>query len=105
MADGVPNNPYSGSPVWAPGLSKQVVNSIHKAGHETGIIPTAAHFPRANPVHELHVDQELGPRRRMVDELLGNRALLDNGQTWGIYPGSIRLAARGHRARRTVLSG
>ncbi|HVQ99329.1 MAG TPA: DUF4185 domain-containing protein, partial [Mycobacterium sp.] len=42
VADGVPNNPYSGSPVWAPGLSKQVVNSIHRARHETGIIPTAA---------------------------------------------------------------
>src|ERR1700722_9598215 len=42
VADGVPNNPYSGSPVWAPGLSKQVLNSIHKAGHETGIIPTSA---------------------------------------------------------------
>ena len=42
VADGVPNNNYSGSPVWTTGLSKQVVNTIHKAGHETGIIPTPA---------------------------------------------------------------
>jgi len=31
----------SGSPVWTNGLSKQVVNTIHKAAHETGIIPTS----------------------------------------------------------------
>ncbi|MDD4867345.1 MAG: DUF4185 domain-containing protein, partial [Mycobacterium sp.] len=42
IADGVPNDKYSGSPVWAPHLSKQVVNTIHRAPHETGIIPTAA---------------------------------------------------------------
>lgn len=42
IADGVPNDKYSGSPVWTTGLAKQVVNTIHRAPHETGIIPTTA---------------------------------------------------------------
>src|SRR5271155_4957675 len=42
VANGVPNDRYSGSPVWTTGLSKQVVYSIHRAPNETGIIPTAA---------------------------------------------------------------
>ncbi|CAN5662395.1 hypothetical protein BH09ACT7_BH09ACT7_44980 [soil metagenome] len=40
----VPNggaSPYSGSPVWAQGLSKQIINSINAAPTEKGIIPTA----------------------------------------------------------------
>ena len=32
---------YSGSPVWRPGISKQIINTINRANSETGIIPTA----------------------------------------------------------------
>ena len=41
VPNGVVSNRYSGSPVWAPGLSKQIINSIKVAPTETGIIPTA----------------------------------------------------------------
>ena len=41
VPDGVVGNRYSGSPVWRPGISKQIINSIGQAPEETGIIPTA----------------------------------------------------------------
>ena len=41
VPDGAVNSPYSGSPSWRQGISKQVVNSINYAPEETGIIPTA----------------------------------------------------------------
>ena len=41
VPNGVVRNRYSGSPVWAPGLSKQIINSIKLARTETGIIPTS----------------------------------------------------------------
>lgn len=92
VADGVPNNPYSGSPVWAPGLSKQVVNSIHKAGHETGIIPTAAiSLGRTQYMNFMSI-KNWGRDGEWSTNYSGLARSLDNGQTWGIYPGTIRLA-------------
>src|SRR6201746_1448536 len=41
VPNGVVANKYSGSPVWRPGISKQIVNTIGQAPQETGIIPTA----------------------------------------------------------------
>src|SRR5699024_5689847 len=38
---GVVGDRYSGSPLWAPNLSKQLINSIKRAPEETSIIPTA----------------------------------------------------------------
>jgi len=92
VADGVPNNPYSGSPVWAPGLSKQVVNSIHKAGHETGIIPTAAiSLGRTQYMNFMSI-KNWGRDGDWSTNYSGIARSLDNGQSWGVYPGSIRLA-------------
>ena len=92
VPDGVPNNPYSGSAVWAPGLSKQVVNSIHKAGHETGIIPTAAiSIGRTQYMNFMSI-KNWGRDGEWSTNYSGIARSLDNGQSWGIYPGTIRLA-------------
>jgi hypothetical protein len=93
VADGVPNNPYSGSPVWAPGLSKQVLNSIHKAGHETGIIPTSAiSLGRTQYMNFMSI-KNWGRDGEWTTNYSGIARSVDNGQTWGVYPGTIRLAA------------
>ena len=60
VPNGVVANKYSGSPVWRPGISKQIINTIGQAPQETGIIPTAGVAVGRQPVHELHVHQELG---------------------------------------------
>jgi hypothetical protein len=93
VADGVPNNPYSGSPVWAPGLSKQVVNSIHKASHETGIIPTSAiSLGRTQYMNFMSI-KNWGRDGDWSTNYSGIARSVDNGQSWGIFPGSVRLAS------------
>ncbi|MFZ0718329.1 DUF4185 domain-containing protein, partial [Mycobacterium sp.] len=92
VAEGVPNNPYSGSPVWAPGLSKQVLNSIHKAGHETGIIPTSALSLGRTQYMSFMSIKNWGRDGEWSTNYSGIARSLDNGQTWGVYPSSVRLA-------------
>ena len=93
VADGVPNNPYSGSPVWAPGLSKQVVPSIHKAAHETGVIPTAAVSIGRTQYMSFMSIKNWGRDGEWSTNYSGIARSNDNGQTWGIFPGTVRLAA------------
>ncbi len=105
VADGVPNNPYSGSPVWAPGLSKQVLNSIHKAGHETGIIPTSAiSLGRTQYMNFMSI-RNWGRDGEWSTNYSGIARSVDNGQSWGIFPGTIRAGLRRHRPGRPLLSG
>ena len=93
VADGVPNNQYSGSPVWAPGLSKQVLNSIHQAAHETGIIPTSAvSLGRTQYMNFMSI-KNWGRDGEWSTNYSGIARSVDNGQSWGIFPGAIRLAS------------
>ena len=87
VPDGVVGNRYSGSPVWRPGISKQVINSIGQAPEETGIIPTAGVAVGAKPVPELHVDQGLEQPGIVVDELLGDRGIARQRRDVGGLPG------------------
>jgi hypothetical protein len=93
VADGVPNNPYSGSPVWAPGLSKQVLNSIHKAGHETGIIPTAAMSLGRTQYMSYMSIRQWGRDGDWSTNYSAIARSVDNGQNWGIFPSTIRTAS------------
>jgi Domain of unknown function (DUF4185) len=93
VADGVVNDRYSGSPVWTNGLSKQVVNTIHKAAHETGIIPTSAiSIGRTQYMNYMSIRQ-WGRDGEWTTNYSAIARSLDNGQNWGIYPGSIRTAS------------
>jgi len=92
VADGVPNDKYSGSPVWTTGLSKQVVNTIHKAPHETGIIPTGAiSLGRTQYMSYMSIRQ-WGRDGEWSTNYSAIARSLDNGQNWGVFPGTIRTA-------------
>ena len=103
------NNKYSGSPLWAPALSKQIINSIKFAPTGDGHHSDLRHLGRHNAVHELHVHQELGqPTAHGRRTSRRSRVSPDNGEHWGVYPQSVRPASadaiRGCRtfpARRT----
>ena len=93
IADGVPNDRYSGSPVWTTGLSKQVVNTIHKAPHETGIIPTAAiSLGRTQYMSYMSIRQ-WGRDGDWQTNYSAIARSVDNGQNWGIFPSTIRTAS------------
>jgi hypothetical protein len=93
IADGIPNDRYSGSPVWATSLSKQVVNTIHKAAHETGIIPTAGiSIGRTQYMSYMSIRQ-WGRDGEWSTNYSAIARSNDNGQNWGIFPTSIRTAS------------
>nr|WP_231588353.1 DUF4185 domain-containing protein [Mycobacterium nebraskense] len=93
IADGIPNDRYSGSPVWATSLSKQVVNTIHKAAHETGIIPTAGiSLGRTQYMSYMSIRQ-WGRDGEWSTNYSAIARSNDNGQNWGIFPTSIRTAS------------
>jgi Domain of unknown function (DUF4185) len=93
IADGVPNDKYSGSPVWVPTLSKQVVNTIHKAPHETGIIPTAAMSMGRTQYMSYMSIRQWGRDGEWSTNYSAIARSNDNGQNWGIFPSTIRTAS------------
>jgi hypothetical protein len=77
VPNGAVGSQYSGSPLWAAGLSKQIINSTKWAPDETGIIP--------------------GRQRGVDDELLGDRRVSRQWRALGRVP---RLRPRGATRRR-----
>lgn len=93
VADGVLGNRYSGSPVWAPNLSKQLINSIKRAPEETSIIPTAGISVGGNQyVNFMSVRQWRG-HGDWTTNFSALAVSPDNGEHWGIYPGTVRTPA------------
>ncbi|WP_243633048.1 DUF4185 domain-containing protein [Mycobacterium uberis] len=93
VADGVPNDKYSGSPVWTTGLAKQVVNTIHRAPHEAGIIPTAAISIGKTQYMNYMSIKNWGRDGEWTTNYSAIARSIDNGQNWGIYPETIRSSS------------
>ena len=90
VPNGAVRNKYSGSPLWAPGISKQIINSIKFAPTETGIIPTAGISVGGNQyVNFMSIKNWDG----WTTNFSGIAVSPDNGENWGVYPESVRPAA------------
>jgi hypothetical protein len=95
VANGVVNNKYSGSPVWRPGISKQIVNPINWTARETGIIPTAGiSVGRTQYLNFMSIRSWDNPGS-WTTNFSAIAVSPDNGQNWGIYPSTIRPASQG----------
>ncbi|WP_087076389.1 DUF4185 domain-containing protein [Mycobacterium dioxanotrophicus] len=90
VPNGVKANRYSGSPVWAPGLSKQIVNSIKWAPTEVGIIPTSGVSVGRNQYLNFMSIKRWGDNGFWDTNFSGIAVSQDNGENWGVYPSSIR---------------
>ena len=75
IPNGVVNNKYSGSPLWAPALSKQVINSIKFAPSETGIIPTSGIAVGTTQYMSFMSIRSWDSPGSVDDELLGDRGV------------------------------
>jgi hypothetical protein len=96
----VPNavlaNKYAGSPVWRPALSKQIINSIGRAPQETGIIPTAGiSVGRTQYVNFMSIRSWDSPGSWSTN-FSAIAMSPDNGENWGVYPGTIRPPGAGN---------
>ena len=93
VPNGAVGNAYSGSPVWQPGLSKQVINSIRRAPTEASVIPTAGiSVGRTQYVNFMSVKQ-WGGNGEWSTNYSAIAMSRDNGQSWNIYPGTVRTPA------------
>ena len=93
VPNGAVSNRYSGSPVWAPGLSKQIINSIKWAPTEKGIIPTAGiSVGRTQYVNFMSI-KNWDSDGRWTTNFSAIAVSPDTGENWGVYPGTVRALA------------
>jgi hypothetical protein len=90
VPNGVVSNRYSGSPLWAPGVSKQIVNSTNWAPAETGIIPTAGISAGGAQYLNFMSIKSWDANGSWTTNFSAIAVSPDNGERWGIYPGSVR---------------
>ena len=93
---GVPNgvvaNRFSGAPLWAPGVAKQVVNSTKWAPSETGVIPTAGIAAGGRQFLNYMSIKSWDSNGQWTTNYSALAVSPDNGEHWGIYPGTVRTA-------------
>lgn len=92
VPDGAVSNQYSGSPLWAPGLSKQIINSTKWAPNETGIIPTAGIAAGGNQYLNFMSIKSWDANGAWTTNFSALAVSPDNGERWGVYPDSVRAA-------------
>lgn len=105
VPNGVVRTSNSGSPLWAPGLSKQIINSIKWAPTEKGIIPTAAiSVGRTQYIHFMSIKNWDGDGR-WTTNFSAIAVSPDNGENWGVYPSSVRAGAPGSVEKAAYVPG
>lgn len=95
VPDAILANRYSGSPLWAPGLSKQIINSTKWAQNETGIIPTAGISAGGSQFVNFMSIKSWDSDGRWTTNFSAIAVSPDNGERWGVYPGTVRAAREG----------
>ena len=96
VGDAAMGNPYSASPIWRPGISKQIVNSINAAPQETGIIPTAGIGYGGKQFMNFMSIRSWDNDGAWTTNFSALAVSPDNGETWGVYPGTLRKPEGGN---------
>jgi hypothetical protein len=78
------------SPLWARGISKQIINSTRWAPDETGIIPTAGISVGGNQYVNYMSIKSWDANGAWTTNYSAIAVSPDNGERWGVYPGSVR---------------
>ena len=96
VGDAAVGNRYAGAPVWRPGIAKQIVNTINAAPQETGIIPTAGvGFGGKQFLNFMSIKKWDGDGA-WTTNYSALAVSTDNGETWGVYPGTLRTPQAGN---------
>lgn len=92
IAPGSTTDRYGGSPAWSSGLSKQLINTLKRAPEETGIIPTSGISLGGKQYVNFMSIKQWGHDGEWWTNFSAIAESKDNGQTWGVFPGSIRTS-------------
>jgi hypothetical protein len=90
--DGALSNTVSvaNSPLWARGISKQIINTTKWAPDETGIIPTAGISVGGKQYLNYMSIKSWDANGAWTTNYSAIAVSPDNGDRWGVYPGSVR---------------
>src|SRR4029078_11677145 len=80
------------SPLWAQGISRQVINSTKWAPDETGIIPTARISVGGKQYLSYMSIKSWDANGAWTTNFSAIAVSPDNGDRWGVYPDSVRAA-------------
>jgi len=105
VPDGRMADRYSGAPLWAPGLAKQIISSIRFARDERGIIPTAGIAVGGKQYVNFMSIRSWDADGRWTTNFSAIAVSPDNGERWGVYPDSVRPAAPGVVERAQYVRG
>lgn len=78
------------SPLWARGISKQIINSTRWAPSETGIIPTAGVSVGRNQYLNFMSIRSWDANGAWTTNYSAIAVSPDDGEHWGVYPGTVR---------------
>jgi hypothetical protein len=93
VPNGSPGDRYSGSPERQPGFSKQIINKLIRVPAEEAIIPTAGiSVGRTQYLNFMSV-RNWGSPAQWGTNYSAIAMSPDNGENWGIYPGTVRTPA------------
>lgn len=97
IPDGAVGNRYSGSPIWRNGISKQIVNSISAVPQEKGVIPTAGIAVGGKQYMNFMSIKSWDSDGAWTTNFSAMAASPDNGETWSVYPNTIRTPESGNQ--------
>ncbi|BBZ22352.1 DUF4185 domain-containing protein [Mycolicibacter hiberniae] len=87
---GAVGNKYSGSPLRQANFSKQILPAVQLAPHQEGMIPTAAIGIAGNQYMNFMSIKKWGRDGEWSTNYSAIAVSNDNGETWGVYPGTVR---------------
>jgi hypothetical protein len=93
VSPGVPGNQYSGSPVLQPNFSKQIIPVVKVSPKQDSIIPTAGIAVGGNQYLNFMSVKNWGRDGEWSTNYSAIAVSKDNGENWGVYPGTIRSTA------------
>lgn len=93
VSPGVVGNPYSGSPVLQPNFSKQIIPVLKVAARQDSMIPTAGIAVGRNQYLNFMSVKQWGRDGEWSTNYSAIAMSKDNGENWGVYPGTIRSSA------------
>lgn len=94
VANGVPGNKYSGAPVLQSGYARPILPGVKWAPDQQGMIPSAAISVGGKQYMNFMSIKQWGRDGEWSTNYSAIAMSPDNGEHWGIYPGSVRSTAQ-----------
>ncbi|HEU4361530.1 MAG TPA: DUF4185 domain-containing protein [Mycobacterium sp.] len=98
-------NKYSGSPLRQANFSKQIIPAVRLSPHQDSVIPTAAIAVGGNQYLNFMSVKQWGRDGEWSTNYSAIAVSKDNGENWGVFPGTIRSTAQENVPRARYVPG